>query len=103
MGHLIRMCQPHDMVLPTVVRHEMMVSWHDTMVLCHKMIISWHDTTNFLRLRYLVTHTAYMAQYAYVRKNTRLALGWFPHQSGATYNGKFIDFLLFDGYQAPLS
>ena len=89
MGHLIRMCQPHDMVLPTVVRHEMMVSWH--------------DTTNFLRLRYLVTHTAYMAQYAYVRKNTRLALGWFPHQSGDSYYGFSIDFLLFDGYQAPLS
>ena len=40
MGLHIWMYQPYDMVLPAVEHHEMMVSWHDTMVLCHEMIIS---------------------------------------------------------------
>ena len=30
------------------------------------------------------------------KQNTRLALGWFPHQSGVSYEEVYIDFLLSD-------
>ena len=81
------------------------ISWHINKSSYKNIlhILEWQNYYPKWQFLHEFWHFGALIVISAAKKNTRLAVGLFPHQSGASYNGVFIDFLLPDGYQAPSS